>query len=179
MAGSIGIKKIVVTGPESTGKTTLSESLAQRLDADWVPEYARSYVENIGRPYTYQDVERIARHQIQQEAEISETTNKGIIVLDTWLIITKVWFEVVYGQSPKWLHEYIEASHIDLFLVCAPDLPWVADQVRENGGEMRNILFEKYCAEIEAFGFQYEVVRGVGEVRTQNAVDLIRAHHIA
>ena len=178
MGGSIGLKKIVITGPESTGKTTLSESLALELDAEWIPEYARSYVENIGRPYTYEDIEIIAQFQIQQETKISETTTKSIIVFDTWLIITKVWFEVVYGQSPKWLDNYIRTSQVDLFLVCAPDLPWIADPVRENGGEMRNILLERYSEEIKAYSFQYEVVKGIGDNRKQNAIDLLKAHHI-
>lgn len=179
MGRSIGLRKIVITGPESTGKTTLSESLALKLDADWIPEYARSYVENIGRSYTYEDIEKIAQYQIQAETKMSETTNKRLVIMDTWVIITKVWFEVVYGRSPKWLDEYISTSHVDLFLVCAPDLPWIADPVRENGGEMRNILFERYCEEIKAHGFQYEVVKGVGDQRMHNALNFLKAHHIA
>ena len=176
--GDNRLKKIIVTGPESTGKTALSEALALKLNAALIPEYARSYVENLKRPYTYQDLEKIARYQIQQEKQWTETYGRGIILMDTWLIITKVWFEVVYGTFPDWIEEYISSADIDLFLVCRPDLPWIADPVRENGGEMRQKLFDRYCNEIELHGFSYEIVEGLGEIRVQNALELLKTHRI-
>lgn len=172
------LRKIVITGPESTGKTELSEALAAKLDARWIPEYARGYLENIGRPYLYEDLEIIARHQIQQEKEASAISGDGILIFDTWLIITKVWFEVVYGKSPVWMEEYIAGANIDIFLVCSPDLPWIADAVRENGGEMREKLFERYCREIGQYGFKYEIVEGLGEARLINALKHLQSHQI-
>ncbi len=178
MGEDIGLKKIVITGPESTGKTTLSESLALKLNAEWIPEYARNYIENLNRPYTSKDIETIAQYQIRMENRITKANPKGIFVFDTWLILTKVWFEVVYGTSPSWINSYISASNIDLFLVCSPDVPWIADPVRENGGEMRNRLFERYCNEIELFGFNYEIIEGLGEVRLQNALNILKSYNI-
>jgi len=178
MGGVDRLKTIVVTGPESTGKTTLTEALALKLNATWIPEYARSYVEKLQRPYHYQDLENIAKHQIQQEKKYSKNANNGILLMDTWLIVTKIWFEVVYGNSPPWVDEYLASSEIDLFLVCSPDIPWVADQVRENGGEMRKVLFDRYCKEIEFYGFSYEIVEGFGDIRFQNALKLLQLHHI-
>ena len=172
------LRKIVITGPESTGKTELSEALAVKLNARWIPEFARIYVEKLGRPYQFSDLEIIARYQIQQEREESEKAGDGILIFDTWLIITKIWFEVVYGKSPEWLEGHIASSKIDLFLVCRPDLPWIADPVRENGGEMRDKLFDRYCREIEKYGFKLEIVEGFGEVRLNNAFRHLRAHHI-
>jgi NadR type nicotinamide-nucleotide adenylyltransferase len=172
------LRKIVVTGPESTGKTDLTKALALRLNAKWIPEYARSYVEGINRPYRYNDLEIIARYQIEQETTMSEKCSQEILLMDTWLIITKIWFEVVYGSSPEWIDEYISTSEIDLFLVCKPDLPWIADPVRENGGEMRQKLFDRYCQEIERHGFAYEIVDGYGEQRLANALKLLKTHHI-
>lgn len=172
------IKKIVVTGPESTGKTILTEALSLQLNAVWIPEYARSYVEEINRPYRYSDLEIIARHQIEQETIMSEKYSQGILLMDTWLIITKIWFEVVYGSYPDWVEKYISTSEIDLFLVCKPDLPWIADPVRENGGEMRQKLFDRYCREIERHGFVYEIVEGYGGQRLANALNLLKTHHI-
>jgi len=172
------LRKIVITGPESTGKTELSKALAVRLNARWIPEYARGYVENIGRSYQYEDLEIIARYQIQQEEEESAISGNGILIFDTWLIITKVWFEVVYSKSPVWIEEYIAEANIDIFLVCSPDLPWIADPVRENGGEMRNRLFERYCLEIEKYGFKYEIVEGLGEDRLNNALKHLQSHQI-
>ncbi len=178
MEGAGGLKKIVVTGPESTGKTMLSESLASSLHAVLIPEFARGYMESLGRSYTFADLELIARHQIQEECRLSGLPGKGILLMDTWLIITLVWFDVVYGKKPDWIHNHITSSKIDLFLVCRPDLPWVPDPVRENGGEMRMKLFDRYCSEIEKYGFKYEIVEGFGQERLHNALLLLKSHHI-
>jgi len=178
MGKNSSVTKIVVTGPESTGKTTLSEELALKLNGALIPEYARSYVENLQRPYNYNDLDVIARHQADQETLLSESTEKHILVMDTWLILTKVWFDVVYGAVPQWIEEYIASADIDLFLVCRPDLPWIPDPVRENGGEMRNILFDRYCREIDHYGFSYGIVEGEGDIRCLNAMRLLKDHNL-
>ena len=172
------MKKIVITGPESTGKTTLAEALAQRLNAHLIPEYARNYVEKLDRPYNYSDVEKIAQYQLVEESKLSDLGSGEIVLMDTWLIVTKVWFEVVYGAAPEWIEKQIAADDIDLFLVCAPDIPWIADPIRENGGEMRMKLFDRYIKEIENHGFAYEIVSGTDEQRLKNAWNLIKSHGI-
>lgn len=172
------MRKIVISGPESTGKTTLSEALAQELNAILIPEHARSYIEGLNKPYTFSDVEAIAKYQMHEEMKMMALYPNGIIIMDTWLIITKVWFDVVFGRIPEWIESHIASTKIDLFLICAPDLPWIADPVRENGGGMRQKLFERYCNEIEHYGFSHEIVMGSGEIRVQNALKLIKAHHI-
>jgi len=170
------IRRIVITGPESTGKTELAQALAYKLNAVWVPEYARYYIENLRRPYTYDDVIQIARYQVVQEAEYASKAEQGILIFDTWLIITKVWLDIVFGGSPSWISDHIMSSKIDLFLVCATDLPWIADSVRENGGDKRERLFELYCKEIRSFGFSFEIIRGLGERRTANAIKALSGH---
>jgi NadR type nicotinamide-nucleotide adenylyltransferase len=170
------IIRIVITGPESTGKTALAQALAEKLGTVWIPEYARSYVENLNRPYDYDDVVQIARHQIDQETTYSTEAGKGILIFDTWLIITKVWFDLVFGKCPEWVCEHIWSTKIDLFLICDTDLPWIADSVRENGGDKREELFQRYCNEIRSFGFNYEIVNGVGDARTINAMKLLSKH---
>lgn len=167
------MKRIVITGPESTGKTELAQKLAEHFQTVWVPEYARSYVENLGRPYTREDVGNIARYQLSQEKEFQAKARNGFLFFDTWFMITKIWFDVVYGECPLWISEHISNSQIDLFLVCDTDLPWIADSVRENGGEKRNELMQMYCREIESFGFHYEIVSGSGEDRLNNALRLL------
>ncbi|GET29736.1 AAA family ATPase [Prolixibacter sp. SD074] len=167
------IKRIVITGSESTGKTELARGLAGHFHTAWVPEYARSYVENLGRPYTREDVEAIARHQLSQEKEFQAKAQNEFLFFDTWFIITKIWFDVVYGECPRWITEHINNSQIDLFLVCDTDLPWIPDAVRENGGEKRNELMQMYCREIESFGFRYAMVSGSGENRLNNALKLL------
>ncbi len=164
------ITRIVITGPESTGKTELAQALADKWKTVWIPEYARFYVENLGRPYSYDDVIRIAKYQITQEAEYASRIGNGILFYDTWLIITKVWFDLVFGKCPEWVSDHIRSSKIDLFLVCATDLPWISDPVRENGGDKREELFGLYCDEIRSFGFNYEIVGGIGNLRVENAM---------
>jgi NadR type nicotinamide-nucleotide adenylyltransferase len=164
------LRLIVITGPESTGKTALAQALAEKWNILWIPEYARQYVENLDHPYNYDDVVRIAQHQIREEAEYVAKVGHGVLFFDTWLIITKVWFDLVFGKCPEWITDHIRNSKIDLFLICNTDLPWIPDPVRENGGEKRELLLKLYCEEIRSFGFQYEIVEGFGQSRTENAV---------
>jgi nicotinamide riboside kinase len=92
------------------------------------------------------------------------------------LIITKVWFDLVFGKCPDWVIDHIRSSKIDLFLVCDTDLPWIADPVRENGGEKREQLIQLYCKEIKSFGFRFEIVNGIGPLRTENAIKALLKH---
>jgi NadR type nicotinamide-nucleotide adenylyltransferase len=163
--------KMVITGAESTGKSTLTEALATHFHTKWIPEFSRTYIEKLQRNYTYSDIEIIARHQITEEKDINPELK--LVFFDTWLIITKVWFEFVFGKSPYWIHEYILQCNIDLFLVCDIDIPWVSDPVRENGGENRLILHNIYIDQIKNYGFNYQLVSGVDEVRLKNAVKTV------
>lgn len=163
--------KIVLTGAESTGKSTLSEKLALHFNGRWVPELARDYVEKIDHHYTYEDVETIARRQIEEEKNI--TGPDQLIFFDTWLIITKVWFDFVFGKHPHWLHEAIINSDIDIFLLCDIDMPWIPDPLRENGGENRIKLHEIYQSELKAYGFDYVVIKGEGDERIKNAINVV------
>ena len=88
--------KVAIIGPESTGKTTLAQQLAKQYNAIFVPEYAREYVEALNRPYTYDDVCAIARHQIAQMKQYTEDRSDKIVVYDTELIITRVWFDYLF-----------------------------------------------------------------------------------
>jgi len=163
---------IVLTGPESTGKTTLSEQLARHFGGEWIPEYARNYVKQLGCPYKYEDVIHIARHQIKQlEQKMPEEL--PVMFLDTDLIIIKVWFQVVYGNVPSWLQEALEKRKIDLYLLCRPDIPWKYDPVRENPGRKREELFLMYEKELNRQGSVYHVVTGVGEKRFRKAMAFV------
>lgn len=165
-------KIIVITGAESTGKSTLTEKLANYFNVPFIPEIAREYVENLGYKYDYNDVENIARIQIEQLKKL-ENSDAEYIFLDTWLIVTKIWFEFVYDKIPDWLISEIIKTNINLFLVCDIDLPWIADPVRENGGENRKILQNKYIENIKTFNFDYKIVSGFDEERFINALKFI------
>jgi nicotinamide riboside kinase len=165
-------KIIVVTGAESTGKSALTEWLAHYLKVPFIPEFARKYIENLNRNYTYQDVEIIARKQVEQLSSM-KNSEYPYIFSDTWIIITKIWFEVVFNRLPSWIEDEIENTPIDLFLVCDTDLPWEPDPVRENGGEQRNILQRKYIKTIEKYNFNYKIVSGKDQERLNNALQYV------
>jgi NadR type nicotinamide-nucleotide adenylyltransferase len=165
--------RIAITGPESTGKTTLALQLAELFHGQYIPEFAREYVEKLPHHYTYQDVETIARTQVEQYFSTKANPEK-LFIFDTWLIITKVWFKWVFGNTPEWLEDQIQDCPIDLFLLCCPDLPWEADSVRENGGESRMELFEEYRKELVAYGFNFVEISGTGDKRLNNAAAAIR-----
>ena len=164
--------RIAVTGPESTGKTTLTKQLADIFNGRIVPEYAREYVEKLPDHYTFNDVENIAKMQVTQYMDTLNCPEK-IIFFDTWLIITKVWFNWVFGNVPIWLEDKIKICPIDLFLLCHPDLPWEADPVRENGGENRMKLFDQYRVELKHYNFNFVEISGSGNDRLDKAIKAI------
>jgi NadR type nicotinamide-nucleotide adenylyltransferase len=164
--------RIVVTGPESTGKTTLAKQLAEYYHGQYIQEYARDFIEQLPQDYTFEDVESIAKAQVKQFQETRDSSDK-IFIFDTWLIITKVWFECVFGKVPLWLEDQIRSCPIDLFLLCHPDIPWEADRVRENGGENRVKLFKQYREELNQYGFNFVEISGAGEDRLIHAIAAI------
>jgi nicotinamide riboside kinase len=166
--------RVVVTGPESTGKTKISDYLAMHFNALWVPEFARYYISSLRDKYTYADVETIARQQVNDYHRYSAVQGQ-MIIFDTWLIITKVWFQTVYNKYPVWIDEKISSLPVDLYLLCAPDIPWEPDDVRENGGETRMVLFDRYLEEIKKTGAVYHIIRGSGQERFDSAVNALNS----
>jgi nicotinamide riboside kinase len=166
------IYRIAITGPECTGKTTLSQQLAAHYDTIWIPEFAREYVENLKRPYTYEDVCVIAKKQIDDS--IKEYPNaKQFIFHDTYLIITKIWFLWVYKTCPDWVYHELKKNTVDVYLLCYPDIEWKADNVRENGGETRMELFNLYKKELEFYNKKYFIVKGYEENRLNSAIQFL------
>ena len=165
--------KLLISGPESTGKTELAGFLARRFSCPLIPEYARDYIEKLGRQYRFEDVEKIARVQWDQYLE-NTAKDHAILIMDTFLVITKFWFSEVFGTVPDWVDRCLEEAEIDLCLLCYPDLEWVQDPVRENPGERRWELFDLYQREFTRLGISCEVIRGRGEDRFANALSAIQ-----
>lgn len=168
------IRRIAVIGPESTGKTTLCQELALHYHTVWVPEYARLFMENLNRVYTLNDIEYIARKQLEEEEAYLKLANR-FLFSDTDLIIAKVWCEDVFHQYPSWMNDFINLSPYDLYLIMKPDIPWVSDPIRENETR-RDYFFELYKKEVRNTGRPFEIIGGDGIERFRQAVKSIDRH---
>lgn len=165
--------RVVVTGSECTGKTTLARALAERLGAPWAPEFARAYFDAKGTPLDASDVEPIARGQVAGE-DAAEATAQGLLVLDTDLLSTAVYARHYYGACPAWVEEAARARRADLYLLCAPDLPWEADGQRDRG-EARDEMHGLFARALERLGAPTALVSGTGEARLEAAFAAVRA----
>lgn len=168
------LKRIALLGAESTGKTTLARSLALRFQTVWVPENAREYMNIHPGAYSMQDIEEISKEQLAQEKRLQSSANQ-VLIVDTELIISKVWCVDVFGTCPAWIEEEILKHKYDLYLLTANDLPWVADPVRVNA-QRRDYFFNWYKRELENYNLPYEIVTGRYEARLLSAITSIRKH---
>lgn len=136
--------KVVVIGPESTGKSTLCELLAQHYNTRWCPEFAREYLLANGMEYTYDDLLTIAKGQVALEEKYiqlavsswrltvnSKTPNSELLFIDTDMFVMKVWCEFVFGKCHEWILDQIKKRKYDLYLLCNTGLPWIKDELRE------------------------------------------------
>lgn len=168
--------KVAIVGPESTGKSELSVALANYFKGHYIPEYARTYVEGLNREYSYDDVCHIAIKQIEEQGVYKVQSDVTAVFFDTELIITKVWLEYCYKNVPEFVTENILSGFFDVYLLCYPDLPWVPDPVREHGGDERLYFFEWYQREIEKLNIPFHIVRGVGQSRYDNAIEIVKRY---
>lgn len=169
----MGVKKVVVIGPESTGKSTLSEQLATQLKTAWVPEYAREYLERLDRPYNEADLLEMAKGQVQREDALSATANK-ILVCDTDLHVIKVWSENKYGRCHKWILEEIAKRSYDLYLLTYIDVMWQDDPLREHPEEgQRHYFYNVYRDIVQQSGLPWADVRGNMQERLAIASDAV------
>lgn len=163
--------RIGILGAESSGKSTLAVALAECMGGTCIEEYAREYIGALHRPYRYEDVEHIACKQIEQ---LRDNYPTRLVFYDTELIITKVWFLHKYGRCPVFLIEALGRYRLDFCLLCAPDLPFEHDPLRENP-HLRHYFFDWYKRELEQLHIPYAVIDGVGELRTHAAIDALRS----
>jgi NadR type nicotinamide-nucleotide adenylyltransferase len=147
------MKKIVVIGPESTGKSTLCEKLANHYHSNWCPEYAREYLLAHGTDYTYDSLLTIAKGQVALEEKHTReiTQNPGsaqssqLLFIDTDMYVMQVWCKFVFGKVHSWILNQVNQRKYDLYLLCNVDLPWVKDELREYPDlERREKLYNIY-----------------------------------
>lgn len=177
------IIKIVVTGPESSGKTVLAEALAEKLRAAWVPEFARYYVAHLGRPYVQQDLATIYTGQHIWENWYFEKTksilldkqrpNLPTLICDTDWTVLRIWEKYGY-KTPSVLPQpgAWESAENTFYLLCSPDFPWQPDPLREHPEE-RGQLFELYQELLLDRQLPHLVLKGQHNDRLQMAVSEI------
>jgi NadR type nicotinamide-nucleotide adenylyltransferase len=165
------VKRIAITGPESTGKSWLSENLAYKFKCSWVPEYARIYLEKLDRPYTYDDILEIAKGQIAGESSALLKSDR-ILFSDTECLVTKIWCDVKYGKCHEWILRQLSENPHDLYLLCDTDLPWEPDPLREHP-HRRKFLFDLYADELIKRKLPFKVISGTGDARLKSAAEAI------
>lgn len=173
------ILKIGITGPESTGKTALAETLAASLDTAWVPEFARYYVAHLGRQYERRDLHLIGLGQKSWEEwytrQVAAASGNPVLILDTDWTVLQIWEQYRFQNEPgfEWQKGYGKADNADLYLLCTPDFSWQPDPLREHP-EARDILFRLYQNLLRQHGARFITLTGNHETRTQTALAAIR-----
>ena len=187
------VKKIVVIGPESTGKSTLCRQLAEHYNTLWVPEFAREYLIKNGMNYTYDDLLTIAKGQISLEENYMESAignrqlakesmpssnvkpqTSNLLFIDTDMYVMKVWCEFVFNKCYSWILNQIAERKYDLYLLCNVDLPWVKDELREYPDlETRAKLFHYYKDLMINQSVPWVDIKGNYEERLQIAIEAV------
>ncbi len=165
--------KIVLTGPESTGKTTLAKQLSKRFDASMVPEFARYFINNLDRDYVESDLLEIAKGQLDYEQHQSLITNE-ILICDTDLLTIKIWSEYKFGRCDPQILQWIDSQQYDHYLLCGIDITWEFDPQRENPEE-RLELYEIYKKELVLYKKPFTEIVGNEGQRLQKSVELIHS----
>ncbi len=163
--------RILITGPECTGKSTLASQLSSKLELPWFPEFARTYLESYGPHYTNEDILTIAE---QHHQFVQVFPPEQALILDTFLLNLKLWSEIKFGIVIPWIDEQLaQIRPYDFVLLMEPDLPWVQDGLRESPNETKEI-FSQYRRELEKLGWEYQVVNGVDQNRLEKALEIVQ-----
>lgn len=166
-----GVIRVVLTGSESTGKTTLAERLAAYYSIEFVPEFVRRFVAEKGASPSFEDHGPITRGQMALEDEYRRRANT-LLVQDTDLLSTVVYCSHYFGRCPDWIEATARERRPDLYLLCEIDLPWLPDGVRDRG-EQREEMQQLFRDAVASSGVPFATITGVGDERLQRALDVI------
>ena len=166
------IKKVAVIGPECTGKSELSGYLANHFQTEWVPEYARGFLENLPRPYTEEDLLTIAHGQMRLEDTYLRSA-RNVLICDTNLYVIKIWSLFKFKHCHADILNNIATRKYDLYLLTAVDLPWEEDPQREHPNQ-REELYELYLHEMKNQATPFLEIKGEREQRRNTAREAVK-----
>jgi NadR type nicotinamide-nucleotide adenylyltransferase len=168
------MKRVVIIGPESTGKSTLCKQLAEHYNTIWCPEFAREYLLKQGMNYSYEDLTLIAKGQLELEKKLEAEVKNNMYLIDTDMYVMKVWHEVAFGKCPSWILKTISQTQYDLYLLCNTDLAWTKDELREYPDlSVRQKLFKTYKDIMINSGISWTEISGTNEERLKLAVKAV------
>jgi HTH-type transcriptional regulator, transcriptional repressor of NAD biosynthesis genes len=167
------VKRVVIYGPESTGKTTLAEKLAAHYQTVWAPEFARGYLDNKGAWVEICDIPKIAEGQLASEDALAREASR-LIVCDTDLITTTIYSQHYFGECPKEVEQKADEREYDLYLLLDIDVPFVEDWQRPDANS-REYFFAKFKQELDLRKRKYVVISGSYEERFKQAIKAIDA----
>lgn len=153
-------------------------ALANHFGTLWVNEVARNYLDQLNRPYTANDVEQIARLQIEHEQNLEQQTENGLLFCDTTLLVIKIWMENAYNYCPTWISDYIKNNTYAINLLTNIDLPWQPDPLREHP-HLRQFFFDWYYRELTLANSPFVVISGIGAARLQSAIEAVKGLGLA
>lgn len=168
--------KIVIIGPESTGKSTLTQELANHFNEPWVKEYAREYIEQLKRPYNYPDLLKIAKGQVALEEKYAPKADRYLFC-DTDLHVMQIWSNHRFGKTHSWTLQQIKKRRYDLYLITDIDIAWEEDPLREHPDpEMREYFLNLYISIISETGVPFIILRGDLQTRLKTAMTEIKKY---
>lgn len=164
--------KIILTGPESSGKTTLAEELAQYFRVPLAYEYARGYLEKNGADYAYDEVKVMLDGQLSLERRMEEESN-DFIICDTDLLTYLVWYNFKFGITQQWILDQLSTYEDRVYLLCYPESKWEEDPVREHP-EDRMTLYQMYEDALSDLNLTYHIMQGDPEFRKNEAISIVQ-----
>jgi HTH-type transcriptional regulator, transcriptional repressor of NAD biosynthesis genes len=165
------VRRVVCFGPESTGKSTLAARLADHYQTNWVPEWARGYLDKNNGKCAYEDISVIALGQAASEDALARHANR-VLICDTDTLTTTLWSDLYFNQCDDWVRDLATRRRHDLYLLHDIDVPWVDDKQRDMPHRREEFL-QRCRAILDSHGRPYVMVRGDWEMRFHTSVAAI------
>ena len=160
--------KFAFTGPESSGKTTISKAIAENIQANYYPEFSREYLNKRNGTYTKKDLDEIALGQF----ELINQIDKKDQVYDTEMLVIQIWSEFKYHSCSELILNLVQQQQIDHYFLCSPDIPYEEDPLRECP-EQRDELFDIYLNKLTTYNVPFSIIKGTPSERIEKTLEII------